>query len=339
MRPAGKARGASIWGIFERRVTRLAGMQRRPNAEAIRDRATRVADVVMCGHCGASAPTGRALCGRCGSSLAGAAVARLEIRSGRPMRLIIVGAPVVACAIAIGMPAGWRQKPAPVQASATAASSGQVTSPGRKRDEPLVPASEFVAADASRSGVAAYNGGNLATAVTQFTTAVDADPNNAEALNNLGQVLVKSGRAREALPYFDRAIAVSDGVWAYHFNRARAYAELQEWRRAVSGYTEAARLFPDDYVTQFNLAKARQADGDLSGATEGYARAVELAPGQADFHLWYGQALDLSGRQQDAAAAYRRFLELEPGGSQAEKVKARLAELSSGAGEAPPKAS
>ena len=293
----------------------------------------------MCGHCGASAPTGRALCGRCGSSLAGAAVVEPDIRSGRRLRLIILGAPVVACAIVIGMPAGWRRGPAPVQASApTAATVGHVASPGQRRDEPG-PAPEFVAGDASRSGVAAYNGGDLASAVTQFTAAVEADPNNAEALNNLGQVLVRSGHALDAISYFDRAIAVSGGVWAYHFNRARAYAELGEWRRAVSGYTEAARLFPDDYVTQFNLAKARQAGGDMAGALESYARAIELAPGQADFQLSYGQALDLSGRQADAAAAYRHFLELEPGAPQAEKVKARLAELSSGAGEAPPKAS
>jgi protein O-GlcNAc transferase len=106
---------------------------------------------------------------------------------------------------------------------------------------------------------------------------------------------------------------------------------LKDWGQATAGYTEAARLFPDDYVTQFNLAKALQAKGDVPAALQAYAKAAELAPGQADFHLWYGQALDQSGKQQEAAAEYRTFLELDPNASQAEKVKARLSEL----GEAP----
>jgi tetratricopeptide (TPR) repeat protein len=189
----------------------------------------------------------------------------------------------------------------------------------------------FAGADAARAGIAAYKGGDVAAAVTQFTAAVERDPNNAEALNNLGQALVRSGRAREAIPYFDRAIGIENSVWSYHFNRAKACGDLKDWGQATAGYTEAARLFPDDYVTQFNLAKALQAKGDVPAALQAYAKAAELAPGQPDFHLWYGQALDQSGKRQEAAAEYRTFLELDPKASQAEKVKARLSEL----GEAP----
>jgi len=209
----------------------------------------------------------------------------------------------------------------------TTAASARDTAP-TSLDGPAVPrASVFAGADASRAGVAAYNTGDMAAAVTQFTAAVERDPDNAEALNNLGQALVRTGRAREAIPYFDRAIAIADGVWSYHFNRAKAYGDLKEWRQAITGYTEATRLFPDDYVTQFNLARARQAGEDLPGALEAYAKATELAPGQPDFHLWYGQALDQSGKRQEAAVEYRQFLELDPNASQAEKVKGRLSEL------------
>lgn len=293
-----------------------------------------MADVMVCTSCGSRVPVGRAMCGRCGADAPRAAVAHTDGRSSTPGRLAAAGAAVVVCGIAVAVLAGSKGEPSLVPPTTAAVPRGRPTPPGRGRDF-LVPAREFAAVDASRSGVAAYTAGDLAAAITQFTVAAEADPNNADALNNLGQALVKAGRAREAIPYFDRAIVASESVWAYHFNRARAYAELKEWGQAVAGYTDAARLFPDDYVTQFNLAKARQADGDLAGAVQGYARAVELAPGQADFHLWYGQALDGSGRPVEAAAAYRRFLELEPQASQAEKVKARLAQLDNGAAGVP----
>jgi tetratricopeptide (TPR) repeat protein len=226
-----------------------------------------------------------------------------------------------------GVPGSAPSKPA---VAATAATKGVPveTAVDETRESETSAYSEAVtSADHSRGGVAAYNAGDLGKAAEQLQKAVEADPENAESLNNLGQVLVRSGKARDAIAYFDRAIAIAADVWAYRFNRARAYAEMQDWPKAIAGYTDAARMFPGDYVTQFNLAKARQASGDLPGAVEAYGKAAELAPGQADFQLWYGQALEQAGRRQDAVAAYRRFLELEPDAPQAERVKARLARM------------
>jgi tetratricopeptide (TPR) repeat protein len=239
----------------------------------------------------------------------------------------VIGGAAIVAGVAAMMNFGAPSASADGQPQVAAASIGANVSVAPQPAPTYQPAPMFAAGEDSREGIAAYNTGNVSAAVEQFTSAVENDPNNAAALNNLGQVLVRSGRAREAIPYFDRAIAIADGVWSYHFNRARAYGELKEWRQAIAGYQESARLFPDDYVTHFNLARALQADGNLTGAIESYAKASELAPGQADFHLWHGQALDQIGRTRDAAVQYRRFLELDPNASQAEKVKERLTAL------------
>ena len=45
MRPAGKARDARIWPIFERRATQPGGMQRRSNADGLAPRAVNTAAV------------------------------------------------------------------------------------------------------------------------------------------------------------------------------------------------------------------------------------------------------------------------------------------------------
>lgn len=177
------------------------------------------------------------------------------------------------------------------------------------------------------AGQKAYASGNIAAAAQRLQAAADANPNDPRALNDLGQVLVRSGRARDATPYLDKAVQLAPDSWTYQFNRARAYAQLQEWGQAVEGYRAAAQLFPDDYATQYNLAKALQASGNLSGALAGYEKAIQLAPGQSDFQLSYGLALEAAKRPQDAAAAYKRYLELEPQSPETEKVKAHLAEL------------
>ena len=183
--------------------------------------------------------------------------------------------------------------------------------------------------DASRAGVASYARGDVAGSIAQFTDAVAASPTDAQALNNLGQALVRAGRAREAIPYFDRAIGVNDGSWTYHFNRARAYSELQEWERAIAGYRESARLFPDDYATAFNLGRALQASGNLSGAIVAYERAITLAPGEPDFQLSLAFAYETAQKPAEAVRVYRRYLELQDSGPAAEKVRRRLQELES----------
>jgi tetratricopeptide (TPR) repeat protein len=207
--------------------------------------------------------------------------------------------------------------PAPFAARASSAGSPRA----------VADASLFKSMDVSRDALAAYDRGDQAASLAQFQAAVDADPNNPDALNNLGQLLVRTGRARDAIPYFDRAIQVAGTVWAYRFNRARAYAQLEQWSIAIAGYRDAGRLFPDDYVTEFNLAKALQAHGDLEAAITGFERAIALAPGQADFHLSHGLALEAARRPAAAAAAYRRYLELEEAAPAAEKIKERIAAL------------
>jgi tetratricopeptide (TPR) repeat protein len=179
------------------------------------------------------------------------------------------------------------------------------------------------------AGEQAYASGNVDASVQQLQAAVDANPNDVRALNDLGQVLVRTGRTREAVAYLDKASSVKPDSWAYQFNRARAHAQLEEWGEAVEGYRAAAQLFPDDYATQYNLAKALQASGNIGAALAAYEKAIALAPGQSDFQLSYGLALEAAKRPQDAAAAYRRYLELEPNAAQADRVRAHLAALKS----------
>ena len=191
------------------------------------------------------------------------------------------------------------------------------------------PAAPVVAVDGTRAGVMAYRAGNVSGAITELRAVVEANPTSADALNALGQALVREKRASEAIPYFDRAIDRSPGTWTYHFNRARASAELQDWPAAITAYRRAATLFPEDYATQFNLARALQANGDLEDAIDAFQRAVVLAPGQPDFLLSLGTAQEAARRPDDAAASYRKYLELEPASPDAEKIRDRIARLTS----------
>jgi tetratricopeptide (TPR) repeat protein len=285
---------------------------------------------ITCAHCGARVREDRAHCLRCGHALVAAEVHH-EQHSARLTTILGVAGGLAAAGL-IGMVVmrpGAPRRPAEAAPVAAAPQVVRAVAPVA-----ITPPPAATAFDATQHGRAAYATGDLAGSIAEFEKAAQAQPDNAVALNGLGQVLVKAGRTTEAIPYFDRAIAASPDTWAYHFNRARAYATLEKWGEAVAGYREAQRLFPDDYATEFNLAKALEARGDLNGAIKEYERAIELAPGEASFHLSHGQALEAAKRPRDAAAAYRRYLELAKTGADADKVKGRIAALE-GASAAP----
>jgi tetratricopeptide (TPR) repeat protein len=287
-----------------------------------------VLKAITCAGCGAIIRADRPRCLRCGEPLRAAATSGSTTGgTWRSWQTLVIASGCVALAgislayfgRATAPAASIAIDSAPVVA-ATAAEA--LPAPERFRPDPVT-----VAFEERRTGAAAYNRGDTATALAGFLAAVEANPDDPIALNNLGQLLVRNGQSADAVQYFDRAITLAQGTWAYRFNRARAYAEMKEWPRAIADYREAARLFPGDYATEFNLARALQANGDLAGAIAGFERAVALAPGQADFHLSHGRALEAAKRPTDAISAYRRYLQLEPTGSEADKVKAHIAQL------------
>jgi tetratricopeptide (TPR) repeat protein len=296
-----------------------------------------VAAAVICAACGAKVRADRPKCLRCREPL----VARKDAPPPRPIAWAAVPwttVGIVAGCVALGgvgvmFTGGSSQATEPVaavvrQASPAGAPAVRATGGVAAAATSIgTPDPSAVAVSGLLAGQKAYDSGNMAVAAERLQAAVDANPNDHRALNDLAQVLVRAGRAQEAMAYLDKAVQLAPDSWTYQFNRARAYAQLQKWDQAIQGYRAAAQLFPDDYATQYNLAKALQASGSVNDALAGYEKAIKLAPGQPDFQLSYGLALEAARRPQDAVAAYKRYLELEPESTEAEKVKAHLAEL------------
>ena len=289
---------------------------------------------VICAACGAKVRGDRARCPRCREPL----VARQQPayqRAPTSNRGVTAGI-VAGCIAAGGLSLVLLNS---VKSEADASTKRAAPPPNQRVMVPVrLPSDvEPAAADAAApiapaglvGGERAYNSGHFDESLEAYQAAVGEQPNDPRALNNLGQLLVRAGRAQEAIPYFEKAVQLMPDTWAYQFNRARAYAQLKQWDAAIAGYQRAGHLFPDDYATQYNLAQALQASGDAKAALPAYERAITLAPGQPDFQLSYASALEAASRPQDAAAVYRRYLELEPESPEAEKVKAHLAQLAS----------
>jgi Flp pilus assembly protein TadD len=180
------------------------------------------------------------------------------------------------------------------------------------------------AADRTRTGNGAFSTRDFESAKSAYQRALDEKPNDPETLNSLGQVLVRLGQAADAVPRFERAVALAPDKWAYHFNLAHALGQLAQWDRAVAEYRQAARIFPEDYATQYNLAMALHKKGDERAAVPEFQKAIDLAPGEPSFHMSLGISLENLGRTAEAIHEYRVFLEMSPSAAEAGKLKAHI---------------
>jgi tetratricopeptide (TPR) repeat protein len=178
--------------------------------------------------------------------------------------------------------------------------------------------------DTKRAGTAAYNQGDFVGALAEFEAAVDRAPNDPDARNKLGQVLVRQGRAGDALPHFDVAVRLDEGEWSYRFNRARTYGLLNRWDEAVVDYRVAATLFPGDHATLYNLGLALMRVRQYGEASTALEQAVAAAPEQTDFLVSLGTAYVGAQQPAKARATFEAFLERAPSSPEAGRVKELL---------------
>jgi tetratricopeptide (TPR) repeat protein len=130
---------------------------------------------------------------------------------------------------------------------------------------------------------------------------VREDPDNSQANVRLGYVLMNSGRCRDAMPFFTRAIAAGlPGADAY-LGLAGCQVSARDAGAAEATLRKANAANPDDPVVLANLGVVLSDAGDPAQGLPYLQRALTLDPDlhQARFSLAIAYAR--LGRQADAA--------------------------------------
>jgi Flp pilus assembly protein TadD len=283
---------------------------------------------IVCQVCGAKTKAGRLRCPRCGEILAtttaetpaaAAAPVGFQAAFSRYRGPIVLAGTLLS--IIVLLIAITRQR-APVPPATPRSAAAKPVAAAASTAAPARPDPGFL--DPKTGGVTAYAAGDYVSALEHYKKAVSRNPNDGDALNNLGQLLVRNGDPAAAIPHFQKAVQLYPSVWAYRFNLAHARGRLGEWSEAADDYRQARNLFPDDYVTHFNLGMALHRMGDQAAAIHEFKKGAELAPSEPSFHLSIGTIYDQLNRPVDALRAYEQYLALSPPGEEADKVKARI---------------
>jgi len=154
--------------------------------------------------------------------------------------------------------------------------------------------------------------GSLELSAVALTQAVRLEPAGAARHFNLGALLSRLRRWRDALPHFQEALRL-DRDRAHNWRAVgRVLDELEQYGDAARHLQEALRRDPGLKDTRTSLGWALYRAGRWDEAVIAFEEAAQREP--HDFWLWLGLgvAYDGTGRYDDAAAAYRLAQRIEP---------------------------
>jgi Flp pilus assembly protein TadD len=137
-------------------------------------------------------------------------------------------------------------------------------------------------------------------------------PDDAEALNNLGQRYQDRGEYEKAIAEFKKAIAMRPNYYRAYNNLAVCYGELKQFDKAEEVLLKTIELKPDNFYAMNNLAVLHMEQRNFEKAL-GYARrCVEVEPGYVNGRITLGSVLAMTGKVDEARVQFNEALRLEP---------------------------
>jgi Flp pilus assembly protein TadD len=198
-------------------------------------------------------------------------------------------------------------------------------------------------------GVAAFKGGNLSKAATEFQAVVQEQPEwpgghkmlgltylkmkrGADAVTSLkkaydlspedpsvqiylGEAYIATGRHGDAAAFLSKVNEASlNSEQKGYLSRLRATALTKSGQgdRALSEFRKAAQANPNDADLQYQYGTAAYNAGDTNTAVSALAKAVQLDPGDSGKQKAYAQALIRQGRLTQGSAkiaAYQKAID------------------------------
>ncbi len=163
-----------------------------------------------------------------------------------------------------------------------------------------------------RNALSALAAGRLSDAEHLLNATLRTEPNHVEALNLLGVVLGRSGRNKQALASFDRALAVAPDSAEAWYGRGMTLLAMNDPRQAIKSFERVIAVKPDFSQVHLLRAKLLVDLGHQDAALEAVDAFIAKFPDFAE--AWLGRSNVLFGatRYDEALAAADRALALNP---------------------------
>ncbi len=162
-----------------------------------------------------------------------------------------------------------------------------------------------------------YKAGRKVEAERICQAALLTHPHHPYSLLLRGVMAQRAGKGGEAVELLMRAANANDQEADFHNNLGNALAAVGQTEAALSQYERALALDPDSVELLFNLANTLATLQKLDAATAAFEKVLAIRPEYAEAHFNFGNLLYQSGRADDALVHFRAAVAIQPNSAQA----------------------
>ena len=155
-------------------------------------------------------------------------------------------------------------------------------------------------------------------AVECYKKAIRLNPNNAEALYNLGNAYLSLDRTDQAIAEYKMALQIKPNYIKAYGNLAVALASVGYIDEATENFRRVCELDPNNSNAYFNLSRALADKGLTDEAIENLRKTIELAPQDTAARNNLAKLLLEKGKAEQAIAEYEQILKIDPANKDAQ---------------------
>ena len=169
-------------------------------------------------------------------------------------------------------------------------------------------------------GLAYYQGGKIEKAIAAYQTAIQLEPNFADAYGGLGVIYWRNGDLDAAIRHCQKAIKIAPENIEFHQNLTQIYWEKGMFDRAAIGYRIILELNPSDENALHHLGIILLSKQEYDEAVSCFQKVLERNPDNALTHGALGTAYYKLGEEGPAIHEFREVLRLDPQNENARKM-------------------
>ena len=159
-------------------------------------------------------------------------------------------------------------------------------------------------------GVVSYGQGKLSQAISDYTKAIELNPNYVGAYCNRGSSYDDQGNYTQAISDFNKAIEINPKFALFYLNRGLAYGKQSNFTQAISDFTQAIEINPNLVVAYGDRGAAYLNQGNLSQAASDFNKAIELDPNYAAAYSNRGAIYAEQGNLSQAISDLGKSIEI-----------------------------
>jgi tetratricopeptide (TPR) repeat protein len=161
-------------------------------------------------------------------------------------------------------------------------------------------------------GNALRDSGRCRQALDCYRKALLLKPDLVETLINIGITFDQLDDCEQAACAYRKAILLNPGSAEAHYNLGNTFKKQRLFDEAISSYQQAAALNPLLIEASYNLAAVLHKKGRFEGAIACLKKCIAARPDWAEAHCNLGHCYVLRGSFDDAICNYQEAIRLKP---------------------------